>query len=464
MEPQERGCMERGKGDSLRVDVTRTLELLKKHATGALCEAAFKTVRTTERQRRWSLMALVQFWTAVILRAPPSLSHALSEMREGREPLAPRIKATDEAFFERCRDLSWKFFREVFSRFNEGLVGLAKPRFCAPMAGLQERFTDVVLIDGSRVAAIAHKLKILWDVRAVVLPGCLLVVYDLFRGIPRILEFSVDAAAGELTRAKEALARIKRDTLIVGDRLYAMGAFFEELSQKSLWGLFRRNRRMGLHRLGRKPARKKRWKGGILTEWLVEAGSGASAPVQKLRLIRWKSGGTVHELLTNVLDSDRLRAEEAMDLYPYRWRIERMFYDLKEVLNLNRVYAANPNAVGMQVYAAAMVYGAMRVAQGEVARQSRIEPEEISTVKFFPKMAAACHDFTIAEYTVDEMIRMNPGKRLKRPQWKGRRFTTINLDDIRVRKRNGTRRPRRFCKARRQWKSITHIRGGRELS
>jgi len=456
--------MKRGQGDSPRVDVTRTLEVLKEYATEALCEAAFKTVRTTERQRRWSLTALVQFWTAVILRAPPSLSHALSEMREGREPLAPRIQATDESFFERCRDLSWKFFRQVFRRFIESLVGLAQPRFCAPLAGLRERFTDVGLIDGSRVAAIAHKLKILWDERAVVLPGCLLVVYDLFRGIPRILEFSVDAAAGELTRAKEVLARIKRDTLIVGDRLYAMGAFFEELRQKHLWGVFRRNRRMGLHRLGRKPARKKRWKGGLLTEWRVQAGSGVSAPVQKLRLIRWKSGRRVYELLTNVLDSERLTAEEAMDLYPWRWRIERMFYDLKEVLNLNRVYAANPNAVGMQAYAAAMVYAALRVAQGEVAGQFGIAPEEISTEKFFPKMAAACHDFTIAEYTVDEMIRMNPGKRLRRPRWKGRRFTTMNLDDIRVRRRNGARRRRKFCKARSQWKSITHLRGGRDLS
>lgn len=456
--------MERGKGGSTRVDVTRTLELLKGHATEALCGAAFKTIRTTERERQWSLMALVQFWTAVILRAPPSLSHALSEMREGRESLVPRIQATDESFFERCRDLSWKFFREVFCRLLEGLVGLAKPRFCAPLAPLRERFTDVMLIDGSRVAAIAHKLKILWDVRAVVLPGCVLAVYDLFRGIPRILEFTVDAAVGELTRAKEVLARIKPDTLIVGDRLYAMGAFFEELRPRRLWGLFRRNRHMGLRRLGRKPLRKKRWKGGLLSEWLVDAGSGISAPVQRLRLIHWKSGRTVHELLTNVLDSERLTAEEAMDLYPWRWRIERMFYDLKEVLNLNRVYAANPNAVGMQVYAAAMVYTAMRVAQGEVAEQCGIEPEEISTEKFFPKMAAACHDFTIAEFTVEEMVRMNPGKKLNRPHWKGRRFTTIALEDIRVRKRTGTRRRRKFCKARRQWKSITHIRGGRELT
>jgi hypothetical protein len=444
--------------------LTRTLEILKEHATAAICDAAFHTVRTTERQRRWSLTALVQFWTAVILRAPPSLSHALTEMRDGREPLAPKIQATDESFFERCRDFSWKFFREVFVRFIEGLIGIAKPRFCAPLAGVRERFTDVVLIDGSRVAAIAHKLKILWNERAVVLPGCLLVVYDLFRGIPRILEFSVDAAAGELTRAKAVLTRVKRDTLIVGDRLYAMGAYFEELRQKRLWGLFRRNRRMGLQRLGQKPLRKKRWKGGLLTEWLVKAGSGVTAPVQRLRLIRWQSGRTVHELLTNVLDSKRLTAEEAMDLYPWRWRIERMFYDLKEVLNLNRVYAANPNAVGMQVYAAAMVYAAMRVAQGEVAGQCEIEPEEISPAKFVPKMAAACHDFTIAEYTVEEMIRMNPGKKLRRPRWKGRRFTTISLDDILVRERNGERRRRRFCKARRQWKSITHVRGGSELS
>lgn len=456
--------MERGKRGSVGVDLTRTLELLQAHITGALCGAAFKKVRSKERQRRWSLFALVRFWTAVILRAPASLSDALSQMREGREPWVPRIQATDEAFFQRCRDLSWKFFREVFYRFVERLVGGVQPRFCGPVASLRERFTDVVAIDGSRVAAIAHKLKILWHERAVVLPGCLLAVYDLFRGIPRVLEFSVDAAAAELTRATEVLARIPRGTLIVGDRLYAVGAFFEELRQRQLWGLFRRNRRMGLRRGGNKPLRKRRCNGGRLVESLVEAGGGVSAPVQRLRLIRWQSGRRVYELLTNVLDPERLTAQEAMALYPCRWRIERMYFDLKEVLNLNRVYAANPNAVGMQVYAAAMVYAAMRVAQGDVAEQGGIAPEEISPAKFFPKMAAACHDWVIAQYVVEEMIRMNPHTRLRRPRWKGRRFTTVHLEDILVQKRRGVRRRRRFCKARRRWKSITHVRGGLKLS
>ncbi len=453
------------RGDtSVRIDLTRTLELLRQRITRALCGAAFQKVRTSERERQWSLEALVQFWISVVLRAPPSLSHALVETREGREPFVDPVPTTDQAFFQRCRDLSWRFFAEVFRRFAEELVSSTPPRFCSKLTGLRERFPDVLLIDGSRLAAVAHKLKILWNERAVVLPGCLEVVYDLFRGIPRVVAFCADAASAEMNRAKEVLDSIQRDSLIVGDRLYCAGTFFEELGKRGLWGLSRRNRRLGLRRNGERPLRKRRYGGGLLVEWTVEAGSGITAPVQTLRLIRWKQGRKVREVLTNVLDPERLTGEEAMDLYPCRWRIERMFYDLKEVLNLNRVYAANPNAVGMQVYAGAIVYAAMRVAQGEVAEKAGVEPEEISPAKFFPKMAAACHIYVQRESGVEAVIRLNPGTRLRRPRWKGRRFTTVEVDSIRVRRRSEHRRRRRFCPARRYWKSFTHVRGGRKLS
>lgn len=94
-------------------------------------------------------------------------------------------------------------------------------------------------------------------------------------------------------------------------------------------------------------------------------------------------------MLTNVLTPPRLTAEEALDLSPYRWSIERMFFDLKEVLTLNRLYAANPNAVAMQVYAAAIVDNAFRVAQSDAAAHVGWEPEEISPAKLFPKIATA---------------------------------------------------------------------------
>ena len=449
------------KAGVVRVDLARVLALLQAHITEALCQTVFATVRRTERQRVWTLEALVQFWTAVILRAPRALSQALYETLEGREPLFPLVQATPEAFFQRCQSLRPAFFAEIFRRFTAGLVPDVPPRFAAELAPVRARFADLLVLDGSRLAAIAHRLKLLWDERAVVLPGCLLVLYDLGRGLCRTLLFSPDAAAGELTRAQTALEALARDTLLVADRLYCTAAFFAALGRRGCWGLTRRNRRLGLRKVRR--LRKRRHQGGRLEDWLVQAGSGATAPVQALRYIRWRRGRRRYELLTSVLDPARLSAVEALALYPGRWTIERMYFDLKEVLNLNRVYPANPNAVAMQVYAAGVVYNALRVAQGEVAEAAAVAPEAISPAKFFPKMAAACHAYDLFELWFWQTQRANPRRRLRKPALHARRFARVALDAIQVEVRQGPRRRRRFCAARRHWKSLAHVRGSRKM-
>src|SRR5713226_4933355 len=193
-----------------RVNLIRVMDLLQTHITSALCQTVFRRVRRTERQRAWTLQALVQFWTAVILRAPEALSQALVDTIDQREPMFPRIVATPEAFFQRCRDLRPAFFAEVFQRFTASVVTAVPPRYAAEIAPVRERFTALVILDGSRLDAIAHRLKLLWNERAVVLPGCLRGVYDVGRGLCRHLHFSADAAASEMTRAKAALAALAR--------------------------------------------------------------------------------------------------------------------------------------------------------------------------------------------------------------------------------------------------------------
>ncbi len=264
-----------------------------------------------------------------------------------------------------------------------------------------------------------------------------------------------------MTRAKAALADLGRDTLVLGDRLYGTVDSFATLSGQGCWGLVRRNRLVGLHK--RRRLRRRRHAGGLLEDWLVRAGSGVSAPAQTLRHIRWRHGGTRYEVLTNVLESARLSAEEALTLYSYRWRVERMYFDLKQVLNLNRVYAANPNAVAMQVYAAGLVYNAMRVAQGEVAEAAGVAPEEISPAKFYPKLAAACHSYVVTQLTVHDTRRLNPRTRLRVPDWRAARWASVSLEAIRVERRSDHRRIRRFCAARRHGKSFTHVHGGRKF-
>lgn len=334
------------------VDLVRVLELLRTHITATLCRTVFATLRTTQRQRRWTLQALVEFWLAVILRAPRALSQALYETLEGSEPLFPQVAATPEAFFQRCQSLRPAFFAEIFTRFTARLLAAVPARYAPEFAALQACFAAVVVVDGSCLAAIAHRLKLLWAERAVVLPGSLLAVYDLGYGLCRVLDFCADAAAGELARAQAALATLPPDTLVLADRLYSTSGWFATLAAQGCWGLVRQDRRLGLRKVRRLVRRQV--EGGRLTDWLVEAG-GRRAPVQRLRYIRWQRGATVRAVLTNVLDPTRLGAVEALALYPRRWTIERLFFDLKEVLNLHRVYAGNPNAIAMQVYAAGCV-------------------------------------------------------------------------------------------------------------
>jgi hypothetical protein len=443
------------------VDLVRVLELLRTHITAALCQTVFATVRVTERQRRWTLQALVEFWLAVTLRAPRALSQALYETLEGSEPLFPLVQATPEAFFQRCQTLRPVFFAAIFTRFTAGLLTTTPARYAQDLGELQARFAGVVVVDGSRLAAIAHRLKLLWAERAVVLPGCLLAVYDLGRGLCRTLDFCADAAAGELARAQAAVATLPRDTLVLADRLYGNGVWFATLAAQGCWGLVRQNRRLGLRK--RQRLTRCQVQGGRLTDWLVDAGGSRATPPQRLRYIRWQRGGTVRAVLTNVLDPTRLSAAEALALYPRRWSIERLFFDLKEVLNLNRVYAGNPNAIAMQVYAAGCVYNALRVAQADVAEAAGLAPEAISPAKFFPKMAAACHAYALFDLWFGEAQRANPGRRLRKPPVQQRRFVRVALDAILVEPRKLPRRKHRFCAARKRWKSLARVRGGRKL-
>jgi len=264
------------------IDLLRVVDLLQEHITPALCRTVFGAVRTTERQRSVDPRSLDPLLDGVVLRAPKALSQALVDSLEGRDPTFPRIEASPEAFFQRCRDLRPAFFAEVFQRFTTRLVTTVPPRYAAEVAPVRARFTAIVILDGSRLAAIAHRLKLLWNERAVVLPGCLLGVYDLGRGLCRQLTFCADAAASEMTRAKAAVAALGRDPLVLGDRLYGTADFFAALAHQHCWGVVRRNRQLSLHKLQR--LRKRRLHGGLLEDWLVRAGTGASAPRQVLPL------------------------------------------------------------------------------------------------------------------------------------------------------------------------------------
>jgi hypothetical protein len=416
-----------------QVDLLGTVEVLHGYLTPALCAAAFEEVRTGERRRAWTLECLMQFWTAVILRAPASLTQALEEASGGATQY-PKVKATPQAFFSRSKSFSFEFFERVFEGFVEAVRAGETPRFFAEGAGVSARFGGTIwALDGSTLDPVARRLKALWDDSRIVLPGSIVAFYDLSTGALARLRFEETPLGKEPVVAREELLYVPRGGLVLGDRLFGTPKFFGALTEKGLFGLIRRSGRANVKTLKRLSRR--RVEQGVLEEDLVSLGTSREVVAQTLRRVRLRLRKRTLELLTNVLDPQMLSAQEALSLYAKRWRVERLFFELKEVLNLHRFYAANVNAVAAQVYAAAIVHVAFRAAQARIAHEAKIEPERISPQKLFPRVAAASVKWTEAEAYFDWVCETNPGKELKKPSWANLRCAKASLASVLVRTR-----------------------------
>jgi len=159
-----------------------------------LCRRVHRQVRAKAPQRKCAFSYLARFWTAAILRAPISLTHALEDARLGKEGLFPRVRASSEAFFEKCRDMSWKFFLALYQGFTESIWEEAPKVYARSLGKVWERFPAIVAVHGSKCDAIRKRLKLLWNEKGVVLPGCMTAFYDLAREVTRPVLFSSDAA------------------------------------------------------------------------------------------------------------------------------------------------------------------------------------------------------------------------------------------------------------------------------
>lgn len=416
-----------------QVDLVGVAEVMHAHLTVPLVAATYEDLRDGERERVWTLQKMVEFWTAVVLRAPPSLTHALSETAGDRSSGYPQVESSNQAFFQRCSDLRWEFFAAVFRAFVES-VGAEEPaRFARHHQDVAGRFDRILIMDGSHLDPVARRLKITWG-GAAPIPGTIFACYDLMRGMLADLRYSHTLKKGELVSAREVLATLSENSLLLGDRLYGTPKFLSEVQESGLYGVFRSQGWANVEieeSLGRID-----YGDGELEDLAVTFGTGAQFPA---RLIRLSIGDKTCEFVTNVLDPELLSATEIADLYRDRWQVERMFYDLKEVLNLHRFYCGNANAVAMQLYASAIVHCAMRVAQGRIAEEASIAPEEISEAKLFPLLGAVSATLVTLDMGFLLTERANPGVRLHKPDWHEACFLKVPLWRILADKTRGTR-------------------------
>jgi hypothetical protein len=446
-----------------RVDLLGMTRLLFQILTPVLCETVFQKHRDTEREREWTFAAVIQFWAALVVRHPPSIEQGVEQARRtrGRDRIWPKVAATSQAFLGKCQALRPHFFKAFYEAFVKRLLPRAPQAYASWMAGLREHFPDILVVDGSRLDAVAHRLGLLRPIRSPILPGCVTVFYDLFRGICRQVLFYADAAVAELPRAQDALEWITKGTLILGDRLYSSVQYFSVLMDLGLYGLFRKNGRLKIKRL--QVLSRKQGSRSLLEDVLVRVGCVVNQPPVLLRLIRYRGQGRSLDLLTNVLDPKKLSAQQAVSLYGLRWSIERLFLDMKETLDLHTLYSSHPHLVAQQVYATALVHAAFRVAQAGIAASARVLPEQLSPQKLFPRLAEASSGYAQCQWQAIRVRQLNPGVKIRMPDLRSMPGASATLGSLLVQHRRTKRRRRRFCPSRKRWKSLAHIPGGPTL-
>jgi hypothetical protein len=415
------------------------VQLVHRHLTSAMCEAVFRELRTKERARTWTLDAMARFWIAVVLRAPDSLREALEEAHGGRAGF-PFVESTTSSFFERAQGMRWEFFDELFRRFLGSVLPETRPDFETALAAELPEFPELWAVDGTSLDRVAHRLKAVRGVRAVVIPGSVLAMLDLRRGVLRRVVFREKLLTDEVSCLARELDEIPKGTLLVMDRGFCSMQLLVDLGARGLHAAVRFQKSVRAQEI--EVLSRFEDEGVQVLDRLVVLGSGSGGrPKVTARLIEKPlAGGGLLRLVVTVLDPAKLPARAALSLYRRRWAVERMFQELKQVLDLRRFYAANTNAVAMQVYACAIVHVALRVTQARIAREQKLAPEALSVAKLFPRVAAAHYRLLEAVEHFEMTRRANPRVRLVEPDWSGTRLYSVRLRRLLARKPTALRR------------------------
>jgi hypothetical protein len=101
---------------------------------------------------------------------------------------------------------------------------------------------------------------------------------------------------------------------------------------------------------------------------IIEVGMYRSNPCQhRLRMVSVLWGTTWYQYLTNDLDAKRLSAQQVVELYRSRWRIEEAFLLTKRLLGLSYLWVGSSNGIQIQLWATWIFYSVLIDLSSEVA-------------------------------------------------------------------------------------------------
>jgi hypothetical protein len=183
------------------------------------------------------------------------------------------------------------------------------------------------------------------------------------------------------------LQRLKKGSILVGDRCFASYFGIAELIQKEMDGVYRMHQRRKVDfRRGRCLGVTDHiviWQKPDRPEWMDEATYAQIPDTIRVRELRYKvdqPGYRVNQivLVTTLLDEIIYTKDDLADLYLERWNIELDLRSIKIVMQMDVLRCKSPDLVDKEIWVHMLAYNIIRQLMATAAARRGVDPREIS--------------------------------------------------------------------------------------
>jgi Transposase DDE domain len=342
-----------------------------------------------DNHRGRSYTKLIDFPLLVHLVADALLEHQGSGHKSFR-------KASEQGVLTTSLKAAYGKLSRVPLGLSQGLLARGSQRLqdvcpAVPSVVLPNSVKDmtVLIMDGKKIKHVAHRLKVLRQVRGHVLAAKIAVALNMSTGLVVAMSAHHDGEAGDAPLVPELLAQTRARTS--GPRLWVEDALYCDLNQPRLVReggdhyLIRYNPKVSFHQDLARPARAGVDERGRPYQeewgWLGKENDARRQYVRRITLERPDEESVI--LVTDLVGGECYPALDLLFVYLHRWGIERVFQRITEVFHLRSLIGSTPQAGVFQAAFCLLLYNVIMVLRAYISRAQERAPETISTENLF---------------------------------------------------------------------------------
>jgi Transposase DDE domain len=355
---------------------------------------SLKIPEKLRRDRLLTLPVMVAVVIGLVYRKIPGLAEASRVLwTDGLLWVKEPLKVTRQALSKRLMQIPVRYFAEIFEQVLEHLRQKPLPVSSLPgWSSLKDEFSVIWIADGSTLEELKKRLKIQAG-KGTVLAGKMMVIVDLLTHRPVFSWYTTGFTANDKQWVDSLLQKLPTGGLLVFDLGFFKFLWFDQFTDTCKYFVTRQREKTAFK------VQKVLSVGSHYRDEIIKMGEYHSNPCKHpVRMVSVLWGANWYYYLTNVLDPERLSAQQVCDLYRRRWRIEDAFSITKRLLGLAYVWVGNSNGMEIQIYATWIFYALVNDLCAEVAIAMNQPLERISIEMVFRSL-----------YHFNSFSRRNPG-------------------------------------------------------